>query len=258
MVVKDVVTRWDSTLEMFESMLKIRPAIDRFMKYHCPPNQRKFQFKHWQGMKRVCQLFGKFRKETKLFSNTFTKISEIIPSAYYILIWFQQVRDRRRSMRGITVALTEAQRSSRERYLKYFKNMNCVQATFLDPRYKMNTFVNDSNNPGFNEHSFDSIRDALVAATKKYHDEKTAYERKVEKETAERRALDGYATIREEPLDEQSESSSSRPVDVLGLTDQEHKQQVRAKYFKPRLDLENLLKIVVDTDHTKFRHATDL
>ena len=56
MVKKDVVTRWDSTLEMFESMIAMKPAVNSYMDQFCPKNQKRFQLQHWRGMTKIVLL----------------------------------------------------------------------------------------------------------------------------------------------------------------------------------------------------------
>ena len=253
MVKKDVLTRWDSTLEMFESMLGMKAAVNRFMDKFCPKNQKRFQLQHWRGMRKIVQLFSKFRAETKLYSKELTKVSEIIPSIHYFLYWFRQIHTTN-AIKGVKLALKAATESANERYEAYLKNMNCVAGTFLDPQYRMNAFVVDRNNPALEEHSFENIRDFLIAAMRKYQEQKRKHDRKIEQEDIDRKALEGLATIREEPLDEESNSSSSVHHVDSTLPDHEHKKKVRNNIFKPKLESLNHIKtqkIIKDNDTLK-------
>ena len=71
------------------------------------------------------------------------------------------------------------------------------------------------------EHKYEHIKDALVAAYVKYCEEKLAFETKLQQEDYNRRAMNGLATIREEPVDDEASTDDVSNNEAPALSESE-------------------------------------
>ena len=139
-IAQDVATRWDSTINMLKSILKMKASINLFFLEHgqdLPRVLKPFSKRHWQTMEKVCDLFNNLQINTKMFSEEECKASEIIPAIYLNLSYLYSGTTTK-MMKVIRVTLLAVRAASWQRYEKsYLRNINCIIATFLDPRFKM-------------------------------------------------------------------------------------------------------------------------
>ena len=244
-ITQAVSTRWDSTIDMLNSILRTKCSVIEFLK-EPPPGTKvtAFSKQQWVTMDSITTVFGILQEQTKLFSKEFTKASEIIPACYYVILVLRQNIE---NIKFATIKTTTQAilKSAIKRFLPYLKNINCVIATFLDPRYKMSRFTKlQTKDDKIKQHTFQYIRDELISSFKKYHEGKIAYETKVADEDRIMFANQGLASIREEPTDSDH---------VEDENEKEVTEHTRKKLHDMLINTEDL-----EIDEEEIRHLPEL
>ena len=256
-VAKPVSTRWDSTIFMFERLKEMKVSLmllfchDKFKKLIKGKKFKAITLKQWNLMNKLVGLFTMFRQETKLFQTSYRTAAEIIPEIYSVLYIINNVKVKQQvSTLGQT--LTAMKASCMQRYRPYLENVYCYLATFLDPRFKLTTFIGGIIGAFIRQHTKENIIEQLTNAHLKYTEEKAEHDVEVQNLLETQNAMDGNAPIRQEPTDE-SESEGQSPVTTPATETRNAPEDLLAEGFsnislRRRLFRNNPNTLIVESD----------
>lgn len=134
-VVQDVPTRWNSTFYMLGRLLKLRRSITIFSNENTNYSSN-LTNNQWDLLKSTVSLLKPFEEITRAVSLEFSLISDVDP----FIRTLKNFLGKTENLYGVGTLIDQLKIELEERFKMVLRNPNYLNATFLDPRYKIAFF----------------------------------------------------------------------------------------------------------------------
>ncbi|CAL4249577.1 unnamed protein product [Meganyctiphanes norvegica] len=242
-LLNDSATRWDSTYLMVERAIKLKEDLLLYLSRYESECDVNFHSYEWGLMEKISSLLQIFYLMTKHMSERYANSGDIIP---HVMIAKDYVTDEltRSRLTGLNTTLTSLKESFDTRFSKYLNDMNCIIATYLDPRHK-DLFDNEDYG---SIRSTANIELALIEKYLKYAKEKDNREK--ETEVADQAAAneDDPDDAPEVEADNDFGGFKHKKVDVL--------EWYHARLYADKANPAAFLKEIVRNHHQHLRPTT--
>lgn len=140
---QDVVTRWNSTYQMFDSILVCQHGVRRVLtedpKVWKEHGSKMLSLDEMQLVEDLCKILEPFQEFTEIMSGSkYATISVVLPSLTRLLEILKGAGDWPKSVSSIVEHLYNDLETRSE---QYFANDTVLAATFLDQRFKKFSFI---------------------------------------------------------------------------------------------------------------------
>lgn len=142
-VIQDVVTRWNSTYEMFERVLYLK---DPLLSALVDSNYDVYlSISDWQMISDICDILKRFKEITIEISNEKTvTISKVVVFSKSLLKYCIQLKTKIFASTITTNFIDELSKQVETRFGHLEKNILYAEAVILDPRFKKHGFFNNN------------------------------------------------------------------------------------------------------------------
>lgn len=142
-VIQDVVTRWNSTYEMFERILHLKTPLSSALSesnYDVHLN-----VSDWQIISNTCDILKRFKEITiEISSEKSVSISKVVVLSKALINYCGQLKNKYPGSSVTTKFIDVLTNQVVSRFEKYEWNILYAEAVILDPRFKNHGFLNNS------------------------------------------------------------------------------------------------------------------
>lgn len=142
-VIQDVVTRWNSTYEMFERILHLKTPLSSALSesnYDVHLN-----VSDWQIISNTCDILKRFKEITiEISSEKSVSISKVVVLSKALINYCGQLKNKYPGSSVTTKFIDVLTNQVVSRFEKYEWNILYAEAVILDPRFKNHGFLNNN------------------------------------------------------------------------------------------------------------------
>lgn len=139
-VIQDVITRWNSTYEMFERILHLKNPL---MSALVDTNYDVYiSASEWQVIENACDILKRFKEiTTEISCEKTVSISKVVVLSKAIIQYCGQLKNRYPSSPPMTNFINKLITESEKRFGSLEKIILYAEAVILDPRFKSHDFI---------------------------------------------------------------------------------------------------------------------